>query len=571
MIASDIGMARRIDADLAQQSEAHGIGSGGKAIYVRDNHSKCKFDSSAPYPLRWAALRAPVLVRACLLLMLAVVLLTGCASVPKEYPRTPSKAFPDHASTAIGAYFEKAAARHPGQSVFAIVPDGRRAFTARIAMTELAERTLDLQYYIWDVDSTGRILAERVVRAADRGVRVRILVDDLSLEGRDAGIAALDAHPNIEVRVFNPFAHRSGHALDFIADFDRVNHRMHNKLFVMDNAVAIVGGRNIGDHYFEVHQQVNFRDMDVVAGGPVVREASGVFDHFWNSDWAVPIQALVDRPATEADLRAAVKTLRERIAKEPYPYPYPLDQDVVGLRSQLTAIFDDFIWAPGHMIFDDPNEIKKYGRTITLTEVFRRRIERLNSEVLIEVPYFVLRDRGVAGAKRLRDRGVRIRVLTNSLASNDVLAAHAGHAEHREELIAAGVELYELRSEPAVKKRIFYLSGSARSTLHCKAYVFDRKDVFIGSFNFDPRSGDINTEAGLYIESPELAAQVIAYMDTGVRPENSYRVLLDADGDLYWVTETHGKAERYDQDPNSTAWQRAKVRLLRMLPVMNQL
>ena len=409
-------------------------------------------------------MRAPVLVRTCMLIMLAVVLFTGCASVPKDYPRTPSTAFPDHASTAIGAYLEKAAASHPGQSGFAIFPDGRRAFTSRIAMTELAEKTLDLQYFIWDADATGRILAEHLVQAADRGVRVRILVDDLNLKDRDAGIAALDAHPNIEVRLFNPFAHRSRQLLDFIADFDRVNHRMHNKLFVMDNAVAIVGGRNIGDHYFDVHQQVNFRDLDVVAGGPVVREASGVFDHFWNGDWAVPIRAMVDRSATEADLRAAVQTTREQIAKE--SYPYPLDQDVASLKSELTTIFDNFIWAPGHMIFDDPNEIKKYGRTITMTEGFYRRIDRLESELLIEVPYFVSRERGLAAVKRLRDRGVRIRVLTNSLASNDVLAAHAGHAEHRKELIAAGVELYELRSDPAVKKRIFSLSGSARSTLH---------------------------------------------------------------------------------------------------------
>jgi putative cardiolipin synthase len=564
-------MVRRIAADpeLVQQSEAHVIPTGGKAIYMRDHYLKREFDFSAPHPLKWAAMRAPVLVRACMLLMLAVVLFTGCASVPKDYPRTPSTAFPDYASTAIGAYFERTAARHPGQSGFAIIPDGRRAFTARIAMTELAEKTLDLQYFIWDADATGRILAERLVQAADRGVRVRILVDDLNLEGRDAVVAALDAHPNIEIRIFNPFAHRSGQALDFIADFDRVNHRMHNKLFVMDNAVAIVGGRNIGNHYFEVHQQVNFRDMDVVAGGPVVREASGVFDHFWNSDWAIPIKALVDRPATEADLRSAVKAGRERIAKE--PYPYPLDQDVAGLKSELTTIFDALVWAPGHMIFDDPNEIKKYGRTTTMTEGFYRRIGRLKNELLIEVPYFVARERGLAAVKRLHDRGVRIRVLTNSLASNDVLVAHAGHAEHRDELIAAGVELYELRSEPAVKKRALYLSGSARSSLHCKAFVFDRKDVFIGSLNLDPRSGDINTEAGLYIESPELAAQVIAYMDKGVLPENSYRVLLDVDGDLYWITETNGKTERYDHDPNSTAWQRAKVRFIRMLPVMNQL
>jgi putative cardiolipin synthase len=501
--------------------------------------------------------------------MLAVVLFAGCASVPKDYPRQPSTAFPDHASTAIGAYFERAAAAHPGQSGFAILPDGSRAFTARIAMTELAEKTLDLQYFIWDADTTGRILAERLVRAADRGVRVRILVDDLNLKGRDAVLAALDGHPNIEIRLFNPFAHRSSRLLDFIADFDRVNHRMHNKLFVMDNAVVIVGGRNIGNHYFEVHQQVNFRDLDVIAGGPVVREASGVFDHFWNSTWAVPIKALVDRPATEADLQAAVHTSRERIAQE--PYPYPLDQDVASLKSRLTAIFEQFIWAPGHMIFDDPNEITKYGRTTTMTESFYRRMGRLNSELLIEVPYLVIRKRGLAAVKSLRDRGVRIRVLTNSLASNDVLAAHAGHAEHRDELIAAGAELYELRSDAAVKKRTFFLSGSGRSTLHAKVMVFDRKDVFIGSLNLDPRSGDINTEAGLYIESPELAAQVIAYMDEGVLPEYAYRVLLDGNGDLYWVTETDGKTERYDHDPNSTAWQRAKVRFIRMLPVRDQL
>jgi putative cardiolipin synthase len=278
---------------------------------------------------------------------------------------------------------------------------------------------------------------------------------------------------------------------------------------------------------------------------------------------------MVDRPATEADLRAAVEPTRERIAQE--PYPYPLDQDVAGLKAELTAIFDRLIWAPGHMIFDDPNEITKHGRTTTMTEGFYRRIERLNSELLIEVPYLVVRKRGLETVKRLRDRGVRIRVLTNSLASNDVLAAHAGHAEHRDELIAAGVELYELRSDSTVKKRTFQLSGAGRSTLHAKVMVFDRKDVFIGSMNLDPRSGDINTEAGLYIESPELAAQVIAYMDEGVLPQDAYRVLLDASGDLYWVTETDGKTERYDHDPKSTAWQRAKVRFIRMLPVMNQL
>ena len=319
---------------------------------ANDKSPERAFPLSALRPFEWASTRVLTRVRALTFLSLIVVL-PSCASVPKDYPRTASSTFPDYASTVIGAYLEKAAASHPDQSGFAILPDGRRAFTSRIAMTELAEKTLDLQYYIWDEDATGRVLAERLVRAADRGVRVRILVDDLTLKGhRDAVIAALDAHPNIEVRLFNPFANRSLKLLGFLTDFSRVNHRMHNKLFVMDNAVAIVGGRNIGNHYFDVHQAVNFRDMDVIAGGPVVREASGVFDHFWNGPWSVPVTALVKRPATVADLRVATDTLHERLAKE--PYPYPLDEDVATLKSELGTLFDGFIWAPGRMIFDDP-------------------------------------------------------------------------------------------------------------------------------------------------------------------------------------------------------------------------
>jgi putative cardiolipin synthase len=505
------------------------------------------------------------------LLLLMVMTFIGCASVPKEIQRTPSKAFPDHTSTELGAYFDQAAARHPGQSGFVIIPDGHNAFTTRIAMTELAVKALDLQYFIWEADATGKLLAERLVRSAERGVRVRILLDDLDLENRDKMLAALDAHPNIEIRIFNPFAHRANHLLDVFTNFERVNHRMHNKLFVMDNAVAIVGGRNIGDQYFEVNQQVNFRDMDVVAGGPVVREASRIFDHFWNSSWAVPVRAEVDRVFTKDDLHKAVEALQESIAKEPFPYPYPLNKDVASMKAHLGSLLESFIWAPGQMVFDDPDEINTYGRTKTMTEEFYRHTESLKSELLIEVPYHVLRERGVATAKRLREQGVRIRLLTNSLASNDMLAAHAGHAERRKELVAAGVELYEFRADPPVKKRTIYLSGPSRATLHNKVMVFDRETVFIGSFNLDPRSEDINTEAGLYIKSPELAARMVAHMDEGVLPRNSFRVLLDNDGDLYWSADVDGKVERFDYDPDSTVWQRVKVRMIRMLPVMNQL
>jgi len=507
-------------------------------------------------------------LRSCLLLLLAGLVLAGCASVPKDYPRIESAAFEDHQSTKIGKYFAKAAARDPGASGFAIIRYGRQAFTARVALTELAEKTLDLQYYIWEGDATGRILAERLVRAADRGVRVRLLVDDINLKGRDAIVAAIDAHPNIEIRIFNPFAHRTARGLDFIADFNRVNRRMHNKVMVMDNAVAIVGGRNIGNHYFGVATDANFRDLDIAAGGPVVREISQVFDRFWNGEWAVPISVLVDRPYTEQDLRQARATLREKIAAD--DYPYPLDQDVANLRAELKGLFDKFIWAPGRIVWDDPASINKPGGESRMLEALHQRLGHLQNELLIESAYFVPRDRGVAALKGLNERGVRIRVLTNSLASNDVLAAHAGYSKSRKQLVENGTELHELRPDPGpVSKKV--LSGTSKAALHTKAMVFDRKDVFIGSFNLDPRSGDINTEAGLYVESPELAAQVIEYMDAGILPENSYRVLLDEDGDLYWITGAGGGEQRYDTDPHSTAMQRSLSGVIRALPVIDQL
>jgi putative cardiolipin synthase len=268
------------------------------------------------------------------------------ASAPRDDSRTNSTAFPDYLDTSVGQLFEEAAVRHPGKSGFAIIRHGRQAFTARIALTELAEKSLDVQYYIWEVDATGRILAERLIRAAGRGVRVRVLVDDINLAGRDPLVAAMDAHPRMEVRIFNPFAHRDRRGIDFLIDLARINHRMHNKFMIADNALAIVGGRNIGNHYFEVATDANFRDLDIAAAGPVVREVSNVFDRFWNGEWAIPINSLVDRPYTEADMQAAVATMRARIAED--GYPHPLDQDVDSLKTELASIRDQFIHAWRH-------------------------------------------------------------------------------------------------------------------------------------------------------------------------------------------------------------------------------
>ena len=542
-----------------------------KALLNEYNNLGGPADASSAVPCARGGVRdrwVTDFLKLCLLLLPISLLFAGCASVPKDYPRTESTAFEDHLDTSVGQLFEEAAVQHPGESGFAIIRYGRPAFTARVALTELAEKSLDVQYYIWEADATGRILAERLIQAADRGVRVRVLVDDINLAGRDAKVAAMDAHPNIEIRAFNPFANREARLFDFAFDLDRVNHRMHNKVMVVDNAVAIVGGRNIGNHYFGVATDANFRDLDIAAAGPVVREVSSVFDHFWNGDWAVPIAALVDRPYTKSDLRETREFMRDWVAE--HDYPYPLGRDVAALNAELTAIRDQFIWAPGQIVWDDPAAIEDGIADGRLIKALFRKIHSLQSELLMESAYFVTRDKAIRVVKQLQDRGVRIRVLTNSLASNDVVAAHAGHAKRRKPLIEAGLELYEYRPDSRVGKTRAY-RGESKAALHTKAAVFDRESVFIGSFNLDPRSAAINTEAGLYVESPELAQQVIEYMEEGVRPENAYRVLLDEDGELYWVTEVDGNEVRYTQEPESTFGQRFMSGFIMILPVEHQL
>ncbi len=319
------------------------------------------------------------------ILALVLAVLAGCASLPTDYPRSSSTAMQDHESTPIGRRVAEIAAQHPGNSAFQIIRYGRPAFTARVALADLAQKTLDVQYFLWETDATGRNLVDHLVRAADRSVRVRILIDDFNLKDLDATIAALDAHPNIEVRLFNPFAHRGSHLIGFLTDFERVNHRMHNKLMVMDNAMAIVGGRNMSDPYFEVHPEFNFRDLDIAAAGPVVRDLSSVFDRFWNGSWSVPIAALVDRPYTEADLQEALKRLRENIARE--PYPHPLNEDVAKLRSQLDDIVVGGIWARGQVVWDDPASINDPSLR-TMRRLLVNRLERLRKGVAGRVGLF---------------------------------------------------------------------------------------------------------------------------------------------------------------------------------------
>ncbi len=477
-------------------------------------------------------------------------------------------AFADHESTVVGSRIAELAAEHPDESGFAIIRYGQPALAARVALADLAERSLDVQYYIWEADPTGRILADRLVRAAERGVRVRVLVDDINMSGRDDRIAALDAHPNISIRIFNPFANRRFRVLDFATDLARVNHRMHNKTMIMDNAIALVGGRNVGAHYFEAHSKSNFRDLDIVGAGPIVRETSTVFDRFWNGPWAVPVAEIVGRTSTEDEYRANVEDMRRMMEAD--AYPFPVDTDAESLLEALEEIFADLVWARGEVVWEDPSSIYDGVKSGRMNNALYDRMRALESELLIESAYFVPRDRGVEAARTLVERGVKVRILTNSLAANDVLAAHAGYSKYRKPLLEAGVDLYELRPYPGpVDKKI--VSAGSKAGLHTKAIVFDREAVFIGSFNLDPRSAAINTEAGIYVESPELAQQVIDYMDEGVAPENAFRVVLDDNDNLRWIIESNGVRLDYETDPNSKWHQRWLAGFIRLLPVEQQL
>ena len=504
------------------------------------------------------------------LIWLAQVL-TGRATRPRpDYPRTVSTAFEDPASTRLGQFFGPAADEHPGLSGFSLLSHGREAFIVRLALADLAERSLDMQYYVWDGDTTGRIIVDRVMKAADRGVRVRLLVDDPYYKASDSVKAALDAHPNVEIRLFNPLTNRSWSALDFIVDFRRVNRRMHNKLMVADNAAAIVGGRNIGDIYYGVNTIANYRDLDVLAVGPVVRDLSGVFDRYWNSPSTVPIAAIVDRAYGAADLDAILIRLREEIAAA--DYPYPIDQDLDELAAQGAELRDNLVWAHGRVIADDPETIARGKESDDVVEFIRGRVAQLKEELLVESPYFVLPAGAQATVKALHERNVRVRVLTNSLASNDMLPAHSGYAKTRRRLLENGMELYELRPDTdAFRPGWSLLSGRSPAALHTKAMAFDREAVFIGSFNLDPRSAVINTEAGLYIESPELAERLTAYMATGVVPANSYRVLLDPNGEIVWETVRDGQRVRYRDEPETGFRRRFVADLLKLLPIDSQL
>jgi putative cardiolipin synthase len=517
---------------------------------------------------------------------LLVAILGGCASLPPgfDFPKSHSSAFQRPEETRLGRSVEDAGRQHPGKSGFRLLPSGVDGILARVQMADAAERTLDVQYYIYREDDTSKLLSDAIVRAADRGVRVRVLLDDHGALHKHL-TAALSGHPKIEVRVFNPFAYRGeSHVLrsfELAVHASRLKYRMHNKLFVADNAVALLGGRNVGDEYFQANPEFDFGDYDVFAAGRVVQDLSRTFDEYWRSTMTIPVEAFGDGRASGKVLEEFRKTLEQhRIRMEETDYMRRLatGEPLAGMISGKRLV-----WAHAEVVCDSPDKATAKGRE-ALNWLNHGAVSRTaaaaRSELLLVSPYFVPGDDGMQFLMDLRKRNVRIRVLTNSLEATDVAAAHAGYARYRPLLLENGIELYEARArmnESGGSGTALAPGGSGRFSLHAKAFVFDRRKVFIGSMNFDRRSLLMNTELGVMIDSPELARQVAGQFESISVPANSYQVLRDHNGDngfarparprLLWRIEKDGDVVELREEPVRNAWQRMVVDFLLALPL----
>ncbi len=513
---------------------------------------------------------------ACLLLL---SWLGGCTSLPpgSGYRKTSSAALTNPEATQVGRKFAAAAHEHGGKTGYHIVSIGVDGFLMRMEMINGAERTLDLQYYILHSDESGRLLTDALIRAAARGVRVRLLLDDGEAVPGDEQIFAIAGRANIEIRVFNPFAYRGENRLlkasEYLLHHSRLDYRMHNKLLVADNSMALVGGRNIGDQYFQIDPETQFADDDVFAAGPIVHELSGTFDQFWNSRLSIPVEAL---HATHARHHAAHT---DKVAKAGFDYQAKLDdgEPLAGLLAGRLPL----VWADAQVVCDSP-EKEQAARTprvgSLMYEPVAHAVAQVQSELLIVSPYVVPSKDEVHLLQDRLAHKVRIRILTNSLESAPELSAHSGYMHYRTGLLNDGVELYEARS------RLGNSRGSGQSTkisrygnyaLHAKLYVLDRRRLFIGSMNLDQRSRRLNTEVGLIIDSAELAQQTVKRFEAMTLPENSYSVTVlpgrRHSTQLEWRTVEDGAAVDYKTEPARHAWQRAEVKLLSWLPLEPEL
>jgi putative cardiolipin synthase len=488
-------------------------------------------------------------------MVVLALLLSGCVGLPRHVEKFRSEALPNPQTTALGRLVA-GVQTSKNLSGISLLSSGDEALADLIALADHADRTLDVQYYIIHQDDSARTLLRHVREAADRGVRVRVLVDDLNTAGEDRRFMHLGEHANVEVRVFNPFpGGRFATWTRFVAsasDIRRINHRMHNKLFVADNALAITGGRNIGDEYFTRDPHSNFIDLDVVAAGAVVQELSATFDAFWNSKYAYPIASLASPVGSEPSS------------------PTPLVETATAanpdwLAAELDAGSLHLTWVPATVLADRPAKIASESspdEEVTIANDLATLMRSAKHELIVISPYFVPGKDGVELFAKLVDQGVHIRVLTNSLASTDSPLVHNGYSRYRVQLLKLGVELAEVRPKLGQKRARFHPFRSSNASLHAKAVVIDQRTVFIGSMNMDARSARTNSELGLVMRSAEIARQVTSLLDD-ISADGSYKLqLVDHSDRIEWSSGEPGSEKTWYTDPETTWLQRFSLKLL---------
>jgi len=514
--------------------------------------------------------------------------LLGCASLPpgSDYPRQASVAYAHPADSTLARHFAAAAALHPDESGFRILNRGIDGFAIRIQLIDAAEHTLDLQYFIYHQDQSGRLITAAALRAADRGVRVRVLVDDGAVQAGDHRIRLLAAHPGVEVRIFNPFAYRGDstflRGLEFAFAHHRLDFRMHNKLLVVDNAGALIGGRNVGDEYFQANPGQQYADDDVFVAGPTVQQLSARFDAYWNSALAIPVQALGGGAPTPAQLAAYRDELAAVPAQAPDDRTSYRQQAATGqpLRGILAGDLP-LVWASAQVVCDPPDKQRRQQHESHGPfdyDVVSAAVAGAQSELLMITPYFVPTPAESQVLKDLRQRQVRVGLLTNSLESTTEVSAQSGYQRHRRGMLEAGVEIHEVRAAPESARgsgQSLALSRFGNYGLHAKLYAIDRRRLFIGSMNVDQRSAWLNTEIGLVIDSPDLAAQAVARYDAMTQLDSAYEVLLrprpDGEPQLVWRTRVADQLVETAREPARNAWRRLEDELLLLMPIDGEL
>ena len=506
-------------------------------------------------------------------LILLVTLLIATAlyshfSRPHPVEKTSSLALPLNLQTKLGQlanhYVNENETSAAALSGFYPLSDGQEALFARIALIENSEQSLDFQYYIYRNDSTSSLLTHAIYQAAERGVRVRILLDDMQSRN-DSDMADLATHDNIELRLFNAFDNRMLRILDFVTHFGQINRRMHNKALIADSAFAIAGGRNIGNEYFAANHDVDFGDFDLLLAGNSVAEINHQFDLYWNSTPATPIEALIEE--SQAPTTEQITHWQRQLKNHFNGSEYLANINQLPLMKALSSETLSLYWGEAKVYYDQPSKVYRPEESELMLHALGDILSQTHSSFVLVSPYFVPTQAGTDLLTKAARAGIDITIITNSLASNDVFAVHGWYAKYRQQLLESGVTLYEVKADPQAKKNYSWL-GSSRTSLHAKTFVIDGHKVFVGSFNFDPRSAFLNTEMGVLINSPQFVSDALVNVDEILR-KSAYQLTLDPDGNILWLN--HQTQISYDREPEASIWLRIGAWIAGVLPIEKQL